>query len=246
MDPIIILVFLCIGLTAGLMSGIFGIGGGSVRIPLLTLAGLPLIYAFGINLFTIPFSSSIGAYTHRQNIDRKIGVWVVIGGTLGSLTGAFLVGLIPNIVLAFIFLITAIITVILIHLGRIAPAFSEKITPGRAHFIGFAYLLNLITGMRGGSGGSLFPPFLRAMRLDINKAIATSLFVTVFTALFALAVYWYRGNIELVSGVVVLIGSMLGARGGSKLSLKAKPEWLEISLSVLIIILACLTVYKAL
>jgi len=40
-----------IGLIAGFMSGMFGIGGGSVRIPLLNLAGLHLLTAFAINLF---------------------------------------------------------------------------------------------------------------------------------------------------------------------------------------------------
>ena len=246
MDITFVAIFLSIGLIAGAMSGIFGIGGGSVRIPLLNLAGIPLIGAFGINLFVIPFSSSIGAYTQRENIERKIGKWVVIGGTLGSLTGAFLVGLISNFILAIIFLTTAIITVLAIYLDRIAPSLSEKIYPKRSSFIGFAYILNLITGMRGGSGGSLFPPFLKAMKVDINKAIATSLFVTVFTALFAITIYWYRGNIEIVSGLAVLIGSMIGAWAGSKISLKTKPKWLKIGLSVLVVFLALLTVFKAL
>jgi uncharacterized membrane protein YfcA len=106
MEIALVLIYLCIGLIAGLMSGIFGIGGGSIRIPLLNFAGLPLINAFGINLFVIPFSSLIGAVTHRKNIDRKIAVYVIIGGTLGSVTGAFLVGLISSTVLAILFVIT--------------------------------------------------------------------------------------------------------------------------------------------
>jgi len=228
------------------MSGVFGIGGGSVRIPLLNLAGLPLITAFGINLFVIPFSSLVGAVIHRKNIDRKIAVYVIIGGTLGSITGAFLVGLTSNIVLAILFVITAIITVVAIYLDRIAPALSEKINPNRYNIIGFSFFLNLITGMRGGSGGSLFPPFLRAMKLDIHKAIATSLFVTIFTATFAISIYWHRGNILWLPALSVLVGSIIGARTGSKISLKTKPKWLEIGLSALIIILAFLTVYKTL
>jgi len=246
MEIILIIIYLCIGLIAGLMSGVFGIGGGSVRIPLLNLAGLPLITAFGINLFVIPFSSLVGAVIHRKNIDRKIAVYVIIGGTLGSITGAFLVGLISNIVLAILFVITAIITVVAIYLDRIAPALSEKINPNRYNLIGFSFFLNLITGMRGGSGGSLFPPFLRAMKLDIHKAIATSLFVTIFTATFAISIYWHRGNILWLPALSVLVGSIIGARTGSKISLKTKPKWLEIGLSALIIILAFLTVYKTL
>ena len=246
MEIILIIIYLCIGLIAGLMSGVFGIGGGSVRIPLLNLAGLPLITAFGINLFVIPFSSLVGAVIHRKNIDRKIAVYVIIGGTLGSITGAFLVGLISNIVLAILFVITAIITVVAIYLDRIAPALSEKINPNRYNIIGFSFFLNLITGMRGGSGGSLFPPFLRAMKLDIHKAIATSLFVTIFTATFAISIYWHRGNILWLPALSVLVGSIIGARTGSKISLKTKPKWLEIGLSALIIILAFLTVYKTL
>ena len=246
MEITLIIIYFIIGLIAGLMSGIFGIGGGSVRIPLLNLAGLPLIAAFGINLFVIPFSSLIGAATHRKNIDRKIAVYVIIGGTIGSITGAFLVGLISNIVLAILFVITAIITVMAIYLDKIAPTLSEKINPNRYNIVGFSFFLNLITGMRGGSGGSLFPPFLRAMKLDIHKAIATSLFVTIFTAIFAISIYWHRGNIIWLPALSVLAGSILGARTGSKISLKTKPKWLEIGLSVLIIILALLTVYKAL
>ena len=246
MEVTLIVIFLCIGLIAGLMSGIFGIGGGSIRIPLLNLAGLPLLNAFGINLFVIPFSSSMGAITHRKNINQKVVVYVIIGGVLGSITGAFFTGLISNIVLAILFVITAIITVLAIYLDRIAPQFSEKINPNKYNVTCFAFFLNLITGLRGGSGGSLFPPFLRAMKLDIHEAIATSLFVTVFTAIFAIAVYWSRGNIIWQPALLVLIGSIIGARSGSQISLKTKPKWLEIGLSILIILLALLTVIKAL
>ena len=60
-----------IGLFAGFASGMFGIGGGSIRTPLLNLLGMDLIFAFGINLFVIPFSSSMGAFSHRKNIEKQ-------------------------------------------------------------------------------------------------------------------------------------------------------------------------------
>ena len=240
------IIFFLIGLIAGFMSGMFRIGRGSVRIPLLNVTGLPLLTAFGINLFVIPFASGVGAISHKKNIDYKISLHVILGGTLGSLVGAFLTGLIPTLVLATIFVIISLITIVGVYLDRIAPKLSQRISPSAKNIVSGSFCLNLITGMRGGSGGSLFPPFLRAMHLDIRKAIATSLFVTIFTASAAIIIYWHRGNIFWLPALFVLIGSMIGARVGSKLSLKTKPWWLEIGLSVLIVILALLTVYKAL
>jgi len=241
-----ILIYLCIGLFAGFMSGMFGIGGGSIRIPLLNLAGLPLLSAFGINLLVIPFSSIVGAISQRKNIDKKIALYVIIGGTLGSITGAFLVGLISSLYLAILFVIVSILTVFGIYLDRIIPKFYQKINPHPSILIGGSFLLNIITGMRGGSGGSLFPSFLKTMKLNIHKAVATSLFVTIFTATAATAIYWHRGNIIWLPALFVLIGSMIGARIGSKASLKAKPFWLEIGLAVLVVAFAFITMYKAL
>jgi hypothetical protein len=240
-----IAIYSLIGLVAGFMSGMFGIGGGSVRIPLLNLAGLPLLTAFAINLLVIPFSSCVGAISHRENIDKKIALYVIIGGTLGSVVGAFLVGLFSTLALAIIFVITAIITIVGIYFDKIVPEFSKKLAPSLRNIVVGSFYLNLITGMRGGSGGSLFSPFLRAMHLDIHKAIATSLFVTIFTALSAIIIYWHRGDIFWFPVLFVLIGSIIGARVGSNLSLKTKPFWLEIGLSGIIVILALLTVYKA-
>ena len=241
-----ITIYSFIGLTAGFMSGMFGIGGGSVRIPLLNLVGLPLLSAFGINLFVIPFSSSVGALSQRKNIDRKIAIYVIIGGILGSIAGAFSVGFIPTLVLAIIFVVTAFVTAFGMYLDRITPRIYQKIDPSQKNILTFSFLLNFITGMRGGSGGSLFPPFLRAMKLNVHEAIATSLFVTIFTAIVAVIIYWHRGNIIWLPTLFVLIGSMMGARIGSKVSLKTKPFWLEIGLTILIISFSFITIYRAL
>ena len=240
-----IIIYLCIGLVTGFMSGMFGIGGGSIRIPLLNLVGLPLLSAFGINLWVIPFSSSVGAISQRRNIDRKIAPYMIIGGTLGSVTGALLAGLIPTLILAIIFVVTAFITIFGIYLDRIAPKFAQKINPRSWNIVAGSSFLSLITGMRGGSGGSLFPPFLRVMRLDVHRAIATSLLVTIITAIAAVVVYWHRGDIIWLPAISVLIGSMVGARIGSKVSLQAKPFWLKTGLSVVVVSLALITIYKA-
>ena len=155
-------------------------------------------------------------------------------------------GIAARLVLAMIFVTVSVITILGIYLDRVAPKFAQKINPNPWVIVAGALFLNLITGLRGGSGGSLFPPFLRAMKLNVHRAIATSLFITIFTAIVAVIIYWQRGNIIWLPAIFVLIGSMIGTRIGSKISLKTKPLWLEIGLSVLVLVLALLIIYKAL
>jgi uncharacterized membrane protein YfcA len=245
MEPITLMImYLLIGLFAGSMSGMFGIGGGSIRTPLLYAAGLPLLSAFGINLVVIPFSSLIGAISHRKNTDLKIARYVIIGGILGTVAGALLTGLMPTLVLAIIFVIVSIITVFGIYFDRILPEIAQKINPSTKNIIGGAFFLNFLTIMRGGRGGSLFPPFLRMMKLNIRKAIATSLFATIFTAAAGATVFYSRGNIVFFPAVWVTVGSIIGARIGSLVSLRTKPTWLEVGLSVFIVILAFVVLIK--
>ena len=247
MDHIVLyILYLAIGLFSGFMSGMLGIGGGSLRVPLLNLAGLPLISAFGINLFVIPFSSAVGSFTHRKNIQKKIALYLIIGGIAGSVGGAFLAGYFSKFTLAIIFVAISVLTVAGIYLYKLAPSVSSRLKPNFWNVSLGAAILNLITGMRGGSGGSLFPPFIKALGLDIHKAIATSLLVTIFTAGSGLIVYLGRGDISIIPAIAVALGSIVGARLGSKMSLKAKSSWLELSLSVLVILFSLIVVYKAL
>jgi len=141
----LLIICLLIGFGAGFMSGMFGIGGGSIRTPLLYMAGLPLLSAFGINLLVIPFSSLIGAISHKKNINRKWAPYVIIGGASGSIIGAFLAGLIPTLALAVIFVVVSLLTVSGIYLDRIAPKLSQKISPNAKNMVGGTLFLNLLT-----------------------------------------------------------------------------------------------------
>ncbi len=246
MEITLLIIFLLIGLFAGFMSGMFGIGGGTVRIPLLNLAGLPLLSAFAINFFVIPFSSLVGALTQRKNISKEIVLYAIIGGVIGEIIGAYFVGFIPTLILAIIFVTLCIIIVLIINSRKIVPKITQKIKPNKKNIFGSSFFVSFITGLRGGSGGQIFPALFKSLGMNTHKAIATSLTVSIFTAFGAIPIYWHRGNIIWLPSLFVLIGSMIGARIGSKVSMKTKPQWLEIGLSVLIIILATLTVYKAL
>ena len=237
-----------IGIFSGFMSGMLGIGGGSIRIPLLFLLGFPLINAYGINLFTIPISSILGTYSHRSNVQFKKGTFLIIGGVIGTTAGTLLAIYFSDyqLILAIIFLIVTIFTVVGLNLYKFSPNLAEKFHPHPITLIGGGIILNFITGMRGGSGGSLFPPFLRILNFDIRKAIATSLFVTVFTSAVGAIIYWGKGEMLWIEGLIVLVGSLIGVFLGSLCSVKTKPRYLEIILSIVVSIFAIIILIKAL
>jgi len=239
-------IYISIGLFAGFTSGVFGIGGGTVRIPLLNLAGLPLLSAFAINFVVIPFSSLVGAVSQRKNIAKKIVTYAIVGGVLGEIIGAISVGFIPTLILAIIFVTLCFVVAFGIHLGKIMPKVAQKVKPTEKNIFVSSFFVSFITGLRGGSGGQIFPAIFKNLGLDTHQAIATSLTVSIFTAFGAIPIYWHRGNIIWFPALFVLVGSMIGARIGSKVSLKTKSIRLEIGLTIFIIALAFSVIYKAL
>jgi len=237
-----------IGLISGFGSGLFGIGGGSIRIPLLNLIGYPLIITYGINMFTIPVSCSIGAYTQRENMDIRIGKFMIVGGVIGTIVGTVIAFLLSAsaLILALLFVGASVLTVIGMNLKYITPSMSQRLSPSPHAITGGALAANIIGGMKGGSGGSLFSPLLKSFNVEIHRAIATSLFSVIFTSIVGVILYWSNGQLLIIEGLAVLAGSIFGTRLGSKKSLKAKSKSLEIGLSIVVIVLASITLFKAL
>jgi uncharacterized membrane protein YfcA len=75
----------------GILSGIFGIGGGFLTTPFLIFMGIPPTVAVGTQASQLMASSLAGSigHFHRGNVDIKIGLVMMMGGTLGSVIGIF-------------------------------------------------------------------------------------------------------------------------------------------------------------
>ncbi len=89
--PIDIFVLLAIGAGVGLLSGMFGVGGGFLTTPLLILAGVPPPVAVATEANQIVGSSVSGALAHwrRQAVDLTMGAVLVAGGLCGAALGVF-------------------------------------------------------------------------------------------------------------------------------------------------------------
>ena len=131
-----------LGALVGLLSGMFGVGGGFLTTPLLIFYGIPPTIAVASATTQITGASVSGAHAHwrRGGVDLKMGAVMIAGGLVGSLVGAGLFRLLQNsgqidLIIAFLYVIllggigSLMLKDAMISLGWIRPA--EKSAPPR-------------------------------------------------------------------------------------------------------------------
>jgi len=81
------------GFLVGLLSGLFGVGGGFLMTPLLIMIGIPPTVAAASDSNQIVAASASGTYAHYRlgNVDFKMGIYLLIGGVLGGTAGVQLI-----------------------------------------------------------------------------------------------------------------------------------------------------------
>lgn len=101
------LVFVMIGLVAGVVSGMFGVGGGLIIVPaLVLLAGFTQHRATGTSLMVLLPPVGIAAvleYYRHGNVNLRAGIIIAVALILGAWAGAFLANKIsgPHLRLSF-------------------------------------------------------------------------------------------------------------------------------------------------
>jgi uncharacterized protein len=87
-----IIVIIGLGGLVGLLSGMFGVGGGFLTTPLMIFYGIPPAVAVASSAPQITGASVSGVLAHgaRGGVDHQMGAVMVVGGAIGSLLGGFL------------------------------------------------------------------------------------------------------------------------------------------------------------
>lgn len=94
-----VFVLLGIGGVAGLLSGMFGVGGGFLITPLLLFFGIPpaVAVATGVNQVVASSVSGVLAHFRRRTVDLRMGTVMLAGGIAGSGLGIWLFGLMQRL-----------------------------------------------------------------------------------------------------------------------------------------------------
>jgi uncharacterized membrane protein YfcA len=127
----------------GVLSGLFGVGGGFLMTPFLIFLGVPPTYAVANEANNILATSVSGSTTHylKDTLDYKMGLMIVVGGVVGTLLGIWTftyfkgIGKIDIVIsLAYMYILAIIGTAMLVEgLGEIDKARNKIITKKKLH-----------------------------------------------------------------------------------------------------------------
>ena len=227
-----------LGVFAGLVGGLLGLGGGILIVPALLFLfiwqGLPadilMHLAVATSLFTIIFTSISSSYTHHKH---QAVLWqqmflLTPGIILGAFAGALIADYLSSDILRRVFGIFEILVALQIGFS-VNPTVHREL-PGKNGMLFAGGVIGTLSTILGIGGGTLTVPFLIWCHVDIRKAVATSsacgfpIALTGTLAMIYTGLYYKYlpentiGYVYWPAAVLILITSVLFAPVGAKLA----------------------------
>ena len=238
-----------IGIVAGFASGLLGVGGGFLMVPLqyflLTSSGvnpdLAMMVSLGTSLAIIIPTASSGAYEHQKK-NRDIvrpGMLLGVFGIFGSFCGGLLANVVPSDILRFIFGILLFIVAVDMLVGFKREGNGTRVPFTKFTAMAFGISIGLISGLLGVGGGVFAVPLLSILfGFTLREAIGTSSIFIAITAIGGVISYiisgygvnpmpYSLGYVSLVNWFAILVFSVPMARIGAKSAYKLPEKRLK-------------------
>jgi uncharacterized membrane protein YfcA len=213
------------GLVAGFINTLAG-SGSLITLPLLMFLGLPANLANGTNRVSILLQSLVGSagFLKQKQLDMKAGIRLAIPMVLGSVAGAlFALELNDRMMTRAI----GFLLIVMFFLVLLKPEvwLHGKQSEKSLKINGLTIIIFFIIGFYGGFiqagvGFFLLGGLVMGVGFDLIKANALkNLLVFLYTP-FALAVFIFNHQVDYKAGLILAIGSMLGAWLATKVAVK--------------------------
>jgi len=261
----LVLTYGALGIVAGILAGMLGIGGGVLIVPALLFIfaaqGYPaefiVVSAVATSLSTIIFTSISAA---RSQIKRGAVDWFIVKAwapmvVVGSFISGFVAGLLPpdalRVGIGVFFTIVAIIMI-----SKWVPDPSRKL-PGTAGTSGLGLGSGLVSGLAGIGGGNVMVPLMVFFNVPMPRAVATSSTLGLPLALVGSAGYvmsgwnqtitdWNLGYVYLPATLFVALFTVLLAPVGVALSHKIPAATLKRCFGALLLVVAIRMIWTGL
>lgn len=245
--------FAALGLAAGILGSMIGLGGGIVVVPALTILGVPPVTAASNSLFVAlsNAAASTVSYSRQKRIDYGLGLRISALSVPGTILGALLTT--DSAPWIFKALFGALLVAAAAYIALRSKMEGSGAAGGgddnagagallsspramTALVVGASFFAGTVSSFFGIGGGVVFIPLMvAAMGIGMVRAAPTSQFALLFTAFSGIAVHWALGNPDVFYGAPLMAGVFAGGLIGAKLSAYMKERWLRILASSVIL-----------
>ncbi|MCP2032343.1 putative membrane protein YfcA [Okibacterium sp. HSC-33S16] len=212
-----------IGLAAGFLSGLFGVGGGILIVPaLVILLALDQRIAAGTSLAAIVPMATVGvlSYALGGSVDWIVALLLVIGSVVGAQIGSALLARIPRRVLSWFFIGFLVVVIGTLFLAIPSRDASVDITVlSGAGLVVLGLGTGVLSGLLGIGGGVVIVPLL-ILLFGASDLVAkgTSLLVIIPTALFGTLGNLRRHNVDLSAAAVIGVSACTTTAAGAAIA----------------------------
>jgi uncharacterized membrane protein YfcA len=237
-----------LGFATGVLSGLFGVGGGVISQPGMRLLGLEPLIVIGTALpVIIPGAASGSVRYAREGLIR----WSAVAGTVPVGLGAAVVGSVaaervPGDGHLLQLATAGLLGLSSFRMGRApaplppeepraetdapeAPAGAPEGEPTVARYASIGLVAGALSGLLGIGGGVIMvPSFVQFARMEVKSAIATSLVCVGAFAIPGTITHALLGHIDWRVAVALVIGAIPGARCGASLAIRATDRRLRV------------------
>lgn len=264
---------LIIGLTAGTIGSLVGLGGGIIIVPALLFLGSSTALlsevspqvATGTSLLVIIFTglSSTIAYYKQKKVDYKSGLIFFLGSGPGGIFGAWVNKQLDVDAFSIWFgSFMIFISFVLMIRNRLKQ---RKKKPGKGiwrtyvdelgneHTYGFhpvagiaiSVFVGFIGGLLGIGGGSLLvPAMILLFFFPPHVAVATSMLLLFLTSLTSSLAHIYMGNINWLYAAALIPGAWFGGKLGAYINQKLPSKMIVFLLRIVLIIVGVRLIYQ--
>jgi uncharacterized membrane protein YfcA len=231
-----------VGIAAGFLAGLFGVGGGLLIVPGLVLAaGMDQRLAHGTSLAAVlPISiASVVTYAAHDNVDWPAALWLSIGAVVGAVVGTKLLHVLPHRTLVMVFSVVVLASAVRLFIATDADGRGSLSAPGVVALVAVGLAAGILAGLLGVGGGIIMIPAM-ILLFGIAPVVAkgTSAAVIVPTAVIGTWRNRARGNADLRAAAIVGGAGIVTAAVGGTLADKMSDEFSNFLFASLLVVVA--------
>jgi uncharacterized membrane protein YfcA len=231
------------GFAAGFINTLAG-SGSLITLPALIWIGLPATVANGTNRIGILMQNvvGVGSFMRHRILDVRGTLLLGIPATIGSVIGAQIAVNLDEVMMrrAIGAVMVAMLIVIVIRPQRWLEGRQTQLD-GRPTWVQLVifFAIGVYGGfIQAGVGIFLLAGLVLAIGYDLVRANAVKLGIVLFYIPFALAVFFRNHQVDLLAGVILGVGNMLGAWVGARTAVERGAVWVRRLLIAVVIVSA--------